>query len=72
MTEILSRLKRIYLAAVILIGIAWIVDLPQYFGLSLIAAEWIGGLLGVGVAAALLQYPYIERFRVVDALFCLL
>src|SRR5690606_14687674 len=61
MTVVLERLMKVYLAAITLIGIAWIVDVPQYFGLSFIAAEWIGLLLGVGVAGAFLRHPYFGR-----------
>lgn len=62
-----ARLLSSYLAAIVLIGIAWIVDVPQYFGVSLIAAEWIGPLLGIGIAAALLKYPYLAKAGVLDA-----
>ena len=68
MSAVLTLLLRGYLAAVTLIGIAWIVDLPQYFGLSLIAAEWIGLLLGIGIAGAFLRYPYLKRPGVLEAL----
>lgn len=61
MNSVLTVLLRVYLAAITLIGLAWIVALPQYFSLSLTAAEWIGPLLGVGIAAAFLRYPYGER-----------
>jgi TRAP transporter 4TM/12TM fusion protein len=53
-----SALLQIYLFVIILIGVAWIVDLGRYVGLSLIAAEWIGPLLGIGIAAAFLRNPY--------------
>jgi TRAP transporter 4TM/12TM fusion protein len=53
-----SVLLRTYLVAIIVIGIAWIVDLPRFIGLSFIAAEWMGPLLGVGIAAAFLRHPY--------------
>lgn len=61
MSGVLERLLGVYLAAITLIGVAWVVDVPQYFGFSFIAAEWIGLLLGVGVAGAFLRYPYFER-----------
>jgi TRAP transporter 4TM/12TM fusion protein len=61
MDGVLSWVLRVYLAAITLIGIAWIVDVPQYLGVSLIAAEWIGLLLGLGIAAAFLRHPYSER-----------
>ena len=67
MSRLLALLEKLYLAAIILIGIAWIVDLPQYLGGSLIAAEWIGPLLGIGVAAALLKHPYLPQWRILDA-----
>jgi TRAP transporter 4TM/12TM fusion protein len=66
-TRALALLEKIYLGAIIVIGVAWIVDVPQFFGVSLIAAEWIGPLLGVGVAGALLKFPYREELKVFDA-----
>jgi TRAP transporter 4TM/12TM fusion protein len=63
----LAGLEKTYLAAIIVIGIAWILDVPQFFGISLISAEWIGPLLGIGVAAALLKFPYREDLKIVDA-----
>ncbi|MBN1237813.1 MAG: TRAP transporter fused permease subunit [Gammaproteobacteria bacterium] len=68
MRAVLSLLERGYLAAITLIGIAWIVNLPQFFGASFIAAEWIGLLLGIGIAAAFLRRPYSERAGAVEAL----
>lgn len=68
MRALLTLLEKLYLAAIILIGVAWIVDVPQYLGLSLIAAEWIGPLLGVGIAASLLRYPYRSGLEALDAL----
>jgi TRAP transporter 4TM/12TM fusion protein len=63
----LAGLEKTYLAAIIVIGIAWILDVPQFFGISLISAEWIGPLLGIGVAAALLKFPYRDDLKIVDA-----
>jgi TRAP transporter 4TM/12TM fusion protein len=54
-------LLKAYLGAITLVGLAWILDAPQYFGISLIDAEWIGLLLGLGVAAAFLKHPYFAR-----------
>ncbi|WP_428101662.1 TRAP transporter permease [Candidatus Rariloculus sp.] len=68
MARALTLLEKLYLAAIIVVGVGWITAVPRYVGVSLIAAEWIGLLLGVGVAGALLKYPYCERFRIVDAL----
>lgn len=68
MARALTLLEQLYLAAIVIVGIGWIADIPRYSGFSFIAAEWIGLLLGIGIAAALLKYPYFERFRVVDVL----
>jgi TRAP transporter 4TM/12TM fusion protein len=58
---ILNLLQKTYLATIILIGVAWVMDVPQYFGLSLISAEWMGPLLSVGIAAAFLKHPYAQK-----------
>jgi TRAP transporter 4TM/12TM fusion protein len=58
---ILNLLEKIYLATIVLIGVAWVMDVPQYFGLSLISAEWMGPLLSVGIAAAFLKHPYAQK-----------
>ena len=68
MTRLLAGLEKLYLGAIILIGIGWIVDAPQFVGISLIAAEWIGPLLGIGIAGALLRFPYRADLRALDAL----
>jgi TRAP transporter 4TM/12TM fusion protein len=66
MRSLPTLLEKVYLAAIIVIGVLWIIDVPQYFGLSLVEAEWIGALLGIGIAAALLKYPYIPKLRAFD------
>ena len=68
MTRLLTGLEKLYLGAIIVIGVSWIIDVPQFFGVSLIAAEWIGPLLGIGVAGALLKFPYRADLRGLDAL----
>ncbi|HMB72882.1 MAG TPA: TRAP transporter fused permease subunit, partial [Gammaproteobacteria bacterium] len=61
MQQFLAVLLRVYLVAIIVIGVAWIVDFGRFVGLSLISAEWIGPLLGIGIAAAFLRHPYGSR-----------
>jgi len=63
----LPVLEKIYLSAIILIGLAWVIDVPQFFGLSLIATEWMGPLLATGIAAAFLRHPYGKERGVLDA-----
>jgi len=66
--RLIAALRQTYLLAIILIGVAWIVDLGRYVGLSLIAAEWIGPLLGIGIAAAFLKHPYGKKAGPVELL----
>ena len=61
MQNFIDILKNIYLATIVLIGVAWVIDIPQYFGLSLISAEWMGPLLSIGIAAAFLKHPYSKK-----------
>ena len=66
MQRFLTALEKIYLSAIILIGLAWVIDVPQYFGLSLISAEWMGPLLAAGIAAAFLRHPYGKEGGILD------
>jgi TRAP transporter 4TM/12TM fusion protein len=68
MESLTTLLEKLYLAAIIVLGVLWTIDVPQYLGVSLVEAEWIGPLLGVGVAAALLRHPYLPHLKVIDAL----
>jgi TRAP transporter 4TM/12TM fusion protein len=63
----LDLLEKALLAAIVVLGVAWILDLPQFVGVSLAETEWIGPLLGVAVAAALLSKPYFPALRWIDA-----
>ena len=62
----LKRLEHFYLGAVIVIGIAWIIDFPQYFGVSVISAEWMGPLMALGIAAAYLRHPYRKQAGILE------
>lgn len=66
MARFTDRLLGLYLGAILVIGIAWVIGLPQYFGVSLIAAEWIGPMLGIGIAASMLKHPYRETAGLLD------
>jgi TRAP transporter 4TM/12TM fusion protein len=64
MTVLLTLLEKLYLGAIVVFGIAWIIDLPRFVDIYLVPAEWMGPLLGIGVAAAFLRFPYLsERGR---------
>jgi len=66
MESLTTLLEKAYLAAIVVLGVLWIIDVPQYLGLSLVEAEWIGPLLGIGIAASLLKYPYVPHLRGID------
>lgn len=68
MGSLTTLLEKLYLAGIIVLGVLWIVDVPQYLGVSLVEAEWIGPLLGIGVAASLLKYPYVPGSKILDML----
>ena len=64
----LKRLEHVYLGAVIVLGVAWIIDIPQYVGISIISAEWMGPLMALGIAAAFLKHPYGSRTGPIELL----
>ena len=43
------------------LGVAWILSVPNYFGLALVSQQVVVVVLGLATAAALLKYPYLER-----------
>jgi len=68
MDRILDRCAALCMACIVLIGIAWILDLPSYAGMSLTDVEWIGPLLGFATAAAFLRHPYSRATQLPEAL----
>ncbi len=56
-----GTLLRVCLAAMPILGIAWILALTDYFGVSLTFQQVVGVILGIACAAALLRYPYFEK-----------
>ena len=66
MERALAVLEKLCLAAVVVIGIAWILNLARYAGLSPTEVEWIGPLLGLSIAAAFLRHPYLAAHRWID------
>jgi len=53
-----AGLKSTCFAFLILGGIAWVMNVPQFLGVPIITAEWLGVYLAVAVAAAFLNHPY--------------
>ena len=56
-----GMLLRVCLAAMPVLGIAWILALTDYFGVALTFQQVVGVILGIACAAALLRYPYFEK-----------
>lgn len=61
MNQITALFEKACLVGVSLIGIAWILNLPGLLGYSLIAAEWIGPMLALAIAAVFMRKPYAEN-----------
>lgn len=63
----LEVLRQSYLASVPLIGICWVLGLPQWLGTTWLDGQLLPLCLGLGTAAALLEKPYGGRATVLDA-----
>lgn len=59
---------RVCLGLIPVIGICWILAIPDYVGWSLISAQVLAVGLGLAVAAAMLKYPYGENPRLLELL----
>ena len=58
----------IFLALMPFWGIMWILSVPDYFQLGLVSEQSVTIVLGLGVAAAFLKYPYGEKAGYLDLL----
>ena len=57
-----GTLLRVCLAAMPVLGIAWILAITDYFGVALTFQQVVADvILGIACAAALLRYPYFEK-----------
>jgi len=52
------RLYDLYTGLIPLLGVLWILDIPQRLNLPLVDEELLPWILGIATAAALLKYPY--------------
>lgn len=66
MSDPIKMLQRLYTGFLLLGGVLWASNSLLSLGISLIDAEWVGGYLGVGIAAAFLQTPYGKRAGLLD------
>ena len=53
------------------LGIAWILSIPNYFGLALVSQQVVAVVLGIATAAALLKFPYGKQAMALDLLLAL-
>ena len=61
MDRICELTLRVCLALITIFGISWILGIPDYLQWTLITAEFLGIILGLGVCAVMIKYPYGER-----------
>jgi TRAP transporter 4TM/12TM fusion protein len=57
---------RVCLALITTFGIAWILGIPDILQWTLITAEFLGIMLGIGICAVMIKYPYGERAGILD------
>lgn len=57
----MSSLGQAYLAAVTLLGVLWVVGLPQWLGTTWLEGQLLPLFIGLGTAAALIEKPYRSR-----------
>jgi TRAP transporter 4TM/12TM fusion protein len=58
MNRIAAVARDVCLAAIPLLGIAWLLDAPMRLGLAILGHAYLSVILGVAIAAALLAKPY--------------
>jgi TRAP transporter 4TM/12TM fusion protein len=56
----------VFLALMPLWGILWIFSVPDYFEAGLVSEQAVIVVLGLGIAAAFLKYPYGEKAGILD------
>ena len=65
--DVLSRgLYKTYCALVPIIGVLWILTVPQYFGIAIVGEEAITTMLGIAMAAIFIKYPYSVNSKYLD------
>jgi TRAP transporter 4TM/12TM fusion protein len=62
-----KALGQLYLAAVTLLGVLWVVGLPQWLGTTWLEGQLLPLFIGLGTAAALIEKPYGPRPTALEA-----
>jgi TRAP transporter 4TM/12TM fusion protein len=63
----LKALGQLYLAAITLLGVLWVVGLPQWLGTTWLEGQLLPLFIGLGTAAALIEKPYGPRATALEA-----
>jgi len=63
----IEGLGQLYLAAIVLLGLLWVVGVPQWLGTTWLDGQLLPLFIGLGTAAALIEKPYGPRASPLDA-----
>lgn len=63
----MKALGQLYLAVVTLLGVLWVVGLPQWLGTTWLEGQLLPLFIGLGTAAALIEKPYGPRATALEA-----
>jgi TRAP transporter 4TM/12TM fusion protein len=63
-----KALGQLYLAAVPVIGMLWVIGVPQWLGTTWLDGQLLPLCIGLGTAAALIEKPYGQRASLLEAL----
>ena len=55
--QIAHKIKRLYLASLVLLGVIWILDIPIRLNLGIVTASYISLMLAISIAAGFLSKP---------------
>ena len=61
MNGVAGPLLKTYYAIIPITGVLWILSVPLYFGVAVVAEEVVSLMLGLAIAATFLKNPYRER-----------
>ncbi len=61
MDRSLGVLANVYYALIPILGVVWILSVPQLLGISMVAQEIITVILGLAIAATFIKHPYGEK-----------
>lgn len=65
-------MSAVLLAGLPILGLLWVLSVPQMLGMRLVTQQVVTVLLGMGVAASLLHHPYFSRHVWIDILIAML